>query len=117
MTDRTTNSATFTDVQVTIRKGNDDLIKPRTYSTGFAAQDLAAEVRMFIVADAIWNNEFFVRKGAPITITITGNFAQTATNVIEMGLVPFFPTTTGVGSKFFSQSGIVMHLQKPGDAL
>ena len=111
VTARSSDDVTFESVQISIRKGDDDLIKPKNYGTGFAIQDAAGEVRMFIVADALWNNEFFVRKGSPITITIESiTTGDTANITWEMGLVPFFPTTIDSNSKFFSQSGIVMHL-------
>ena len=114
VTTRSSDDVTFESVQVSIRKGDDDLIKPLVYPTGFSAQDAVGEVRMLIVTDPIWNNEFFVRKGSPITITVSSTTTgDTANIVFEMGLVPFFPTTIDSNSKFFSQSGIIMYLSSP----
>ncbi len=86
----------------------------QTFATGFAIQDAAAEVRMFVVAEPIWGNSFFVRGGSPINIRIqTSTIWDTANITWEMGLVPFFPTTADSNSKFFSQSGIIFHISEP----
>ncbi len=113
MTARSTNSTIFNSVTITLTKGGNDVLWTQTFPTGFALQDAAGEVRMFIIAQPIWGNDFFVRGGSPVNIRIQTSFTQTSSNTIEMGLVPFFPTTADSNSKFFSQSGIIFHISEP----
>ena len=114
VTVRSGDDVTFESITVTITKGGNDVLWTQTFPTGFAIQDAAGEVRMFIVAQPIWGNDFFVRGGSPINIRIqTSTIGDTANITWEMGLVPFFPTTNDSNSKFFSQSGIIFHISEP----
>ena len=113
MSARSSNQSVFDSVEVTLTKGGEDRYFFETFPTGLAAFDAANESRIFIVAQPIWGNSFFVRGGSAIDIRIKCNVTQTATNTFQMGMVPFFPTSLDVLSKFFSQSGIIFHISEP----
>ena len=113
MTARSTNEANFTDVQVTITKtGGQDVYYNESFSTGFADQDLAGEVRLFIVSHPVIGRGFPIRKGNAMNIRVRANFTQTSDNTIEMGLVPLFPMTIDSNSKFFSRSGVLFYIER-----
>ena len=114
VTVRSGDDVTFESVTITLTKGGNDVLWTQTFPTSFAIQDAAGEVRMMIVAQPIWGNDFFVRGGSPLSIRIqTSTIGDTANITWEMGLVPFFPTTIDSNSKFFSQSGIIFHISEP----
>ncbi len=112
--DAFTDDGNFWDtVRITVTKGGSDVYYDQIFPTGLAEFDAAGEVRLFIVAQPVWGNDFFVRGGSPVDIRIRTTNTKTPTNVMHWGMVPFFPTTADSNSKFFSQSGIVFHISEP----
>ncbi len=112
MTAHTDNGNFWDTVRVTITKGGDDNIIDHIIPTGLAEFDAVGEARLFIVAEAVWGNNFFVRGGSTVDIRVRTTNTKTITNVMHWGMVPFFPTTADSNSKFFSQSGIVFHISE-----
>ncbi len=112
MTAHTDNGNFWDTVRVTMTKGGEDVLWDNRYTTGLAEFDAVGEARLFIVAEPVWGNDFFVRGGSPIDIRVRTTNTKTITNVMHWGMVPFFPVTADSNSKFFSQSGIVFHISE-----
>ena len=113
MTAFTSNSATFTGVDITLTEaGTGNVLWSRSYSTGFAAVVAITDVEMFVARETVANQSIGVSEGVPININVTTLFAQTATNTITFGVVPFFPLTINTFSKFFTQSGVVFYIDR-----
>jgi len=115
MTAFTSNNAQLTSVRVTISEvGTQKQIYDGQFPTGLAVQD-AVEISQFVLCRTIDNQSIILQGGVPVDIRLRTVFAQTATNTIRTGMVPFFATTTDSRSKFFSQSGILFHLSRIPD--
>jgi len=115
MTAFTSNNAQLTSVRVTITEvGTEKQIYDGQFPTGLAVQD-AVEISQFVLCRTIDNQSIMLQGGVALDIRLRTVFAQTATNTIRTGMVPFFATTSDSRSKFFSQSGILFHLSRIPD--
>ncbi len=113
MTAFTDNGATFQRVDVTLTEvGTENVIWSQQYVTGFAEVVAITDVEMFVARETVSNQSYKVSEGVPININVTTVFAQTATNVVTFGIVPFFPLTINTFSKFFTRSGIVFYIDR-----
>ena len=113
MTAFTDNSTTWDTVTVSVTEaGTGNSLFSRVYPTGLDVFNAAGEARMFIVADPVDNQSFFVAQGVAVNIRVQCDFTETITQVFQLGVVPFFPTQPDTLSKFFSQSGIVFYVDR-----
>ena len=113
MTAFTSNSATFTGVNITLTEvGTNNVIWRQNYITGFSAVVAITDVEMFVARETVSNQSYEVSEGVPININVTTTFVQTATNTITFGVVPFFPLTANAFTKFFTPSGIVFYIDR-----
>ena len=117
VTVRTGDDITFATLSVSItERGTGRLIWSKNYQTGFAIQDAADEVRMFIASETVVGQDIIISEGLPLLIQVTTtNIGDTANITWESGVVPFFPATIDTTSKFFSQSGIVFYVDRDRD--
>jgi len=116
MTAFTDETVTWDTVSISLTEvGTGNVLWQSRETTGITIFNLAGEVRMFIIAQAVDNQAFQVSQGVPININIQTTFTQTTGGTdptFQFGLVPFFPLTADSNSKFFSQSGIVFYLDR-----
>ena len=113
MTARSSDASTFTTLAITISDVGGKQILHRTYSTGLAESDAAAEVRMFIVAESVSTQHHTIQEGSPINIHIvsSGN-TLSANHTWEMGIPHLFPLTIDTGSKWLYEPNITFHISR-----
>ena len=116
MTGFTDETVTWDTVQITLTEaGTNNVLWDRSYNTGITIFNLAGETRMFIIAQPVDNQSFFVEQGVAVNIHLRTTSTQTTGGTdpnMFFGLAPFFPLTADAFSKFFSQSGIVFYLDR-----
>ncbi len=114
VTVRSGDDITFTALTVTLTEvGTGNVIWSQQYSTGFAIQDAAGEVRLFHASETIANQSYQVSEGVAINIRVqTTNTGDTGNITWESGVVPFIPKQIDTTSKYFSTSGIVFYIDR-----
>jgi len=103
-------------VTLTIEEeGTNKTLFSNSYDPGLDQFNATDEVRMFILAESIDNQDFQVSQGVALNIrlqtTLTIGSGGTAPTFFN-GVAPFFPLTADTFSKMFSQSGIVFYVDR-----
>ncbi len=114
VTVRSGDDITFTTLTITLtERGTNNVLWSRAYDTGFAIQDAADEVRLFVASETVANQSIGVSEGVAINIRVqTTNVGDTANITWESGVVPFIPQRIDSASKYFSTSGIVFYIDR-----